>query len=124
MKATVFHSAGDQCANNTSKELANHLPQLEEHEAQLVERTQAIETRRIELEKAAELGAKRSDIDVRYASIRERETYINNRLLEIESDSKVIQPNGTKLKLAEQYLKTVEACTFPAIYSFSKGTYP
>ena len=67
------------------KELANHLPQLEEHEAQLVERTQAIETRRIELEKkAAELGAKRSDIDVRYASIRERETYINNRLLEIE----------------------------------------
>ena len=33
------------------KELANHLPQLEEHEAQLVERTQEIETRRIELEK-------------------------------------------------------------------------
>ena len=58
---------------------------MEEHEAQLVERTQAIETQRIELEKkAAELGAKRSDIDVRYASIRERETYINDRLLEIE----------------------------------------
>ena len=66
-------------------ELANRLPELEDHEAQLIERTQAIETRRIELETiAAELGAKRSDIDVRYASIRERETYLNDRLLEIE----------------------------------------
>tara|TARA_B100000902_G_scaffold399998_1_gene474404 strand:+ start:4940 stop:8431 length:3492 start_codon:yes stop_codon:yes gene_type:complete len=67
-------------------ELANQLPQLEDHEAQLIERTQAIENQRIELEtKAAELGAKRSDIDVRFASIRERETYINDRLLEIEN---------------------------------------
>jgi len=66
-------------------ELANQLPQLEDHEAQLIERTQEIETQRLELEtKAAELGAKRSDIDVRLASIRERETYINDRLLEIE----------------------------------------
>ena len=66
-------------------ELANQLPQLEDHEAQLIERTQEIETRRKELEtKAAELGAKRSDIDVRLASIRERESYINDRLLEIE----------------------------------------
>ena len=38
-------------------ELANQLPQLEDHEAQLIERTQEIETQRLELEtKAAELG--------------------------------------------------------------------
>ena len=89
------------------KELANHLPQLEEHEAQLVERTQAIETQRIELEKkAAELGAKRSDIDVRYASIRERRPISTIDYLKLKSDSKAIQPNETKQNLNGQRLKS------------------
>tara|TARA_Y100000766_G_scaffold259739_1_gene248983 strand:+ start:7872 stop:11363 length:3492 start_codon:yes stop_codon:yes gene_type:complete len=80
---SVQHEINRQIELQTK--LANQLPVLEDHEAQLIERTKAIETRRIELETiAAELGAKRSDIDVRFASIRERETYINDRLLEIE----------------------------------------
>jgi chromosome segregation protein len=68
------------------RNLADQLPELEDHEAQLIERTQAIENRRQELESiAAKLGAKRTDIDVRLASIRERETYLNDRLIEIEN---------------------------------------
>ena len=66
--------------------LVDELPQLEDHEAQSIERTKAIENRRQELETlATELGAKRSDIDVRSASINERENYLKGRLTEIEN---------------------------------------
>ena len=66
--------------------LVDGLPELEDHEAQSIERTKAIENRRQELETlATELGAKRSDIDVRSASINERENYLKRRLTEIEN---------------------------------------
>ena len=65
--------------------LVDDLPELETHEKEALERTQIAEKRRHEIDKLAEqIGAKRTAIDVRLASIHEREKFLQGRLLEIE----------------------------------------
>ena len=66
--------------------LVDDLPELETHEKEALERTQTAEKRRHEIDKLAEqIGAKRTAIDVRLASIHEREKFLKGRLLEIEN---------------------------------------
>ena len=74
----------DQIAAQT--QLVDDLPELETHEKEALERTQTAEKRRHEIDKLAEqIGAKRTAIDVRLASIHEREKFLQGRLLEIEN---------------------------------------
>ena len=74
----------DQIASQTR--LVDDLPELETHEKEALERTKTAETQRHELDKLAEqIGVKRNAIDVRLASIYEREKFLQGRLREIEN---------------------------------------
>ena len=65
--------------------LVGELPELETHEREALERTKSAEKRRQELDrKAAQIGAKRTAVDVQIASIKEKENFLQGRLREIE----------------------------------------